>query len=437
MSTRRHFLKQFMVGGGITLTMLQNDALAIVADAVKGIGPEETPEDLADKEWFWSRIQSAFELDRSIIHLNSGGVSASPRTVHNALKRYLDYSNQAPSYYMWRHIEPNMEGVRARLARYFGCDKEEAAITRNTSESMETVQLGMNLEPGDEIIATTQAYGRMLTTWDQIERRNKIVLKKVVIPVPLMDPDDYVGRIEEAITERTKAIMVMHVINLTGQITPVLKVSRLAHALGLPVICDGAHSLSLFPFKQKDLESDFYGTSLHKWTYAPVGTGFLYVKKDKIKDLWPLMAAPASMDEDIRKFESIGTHPQANITAIAEALVFNEGIGIDRKAARLRYLHRRWIDRLRKYDHVKFRINIDDPSQWCGLVNVHINGVDDGKLSSYLLDKHKIYLIAIGHEECKGIRVTPNVYTLPSEIDVFADAMEKVARGEVKEVLEA
>jgi selenocysteine lyase/cysteine desulfurase len=437
MSTRRQFLQQFMVGGGIGLTLLKTDALAIVADAAAGIDPEMTPEDMADQEWFWSRIQSAFELDRSIIHLNSGGVSASPRTVHNAYKRYLDYSNQAPSYYMWRHIEPSFEGVRARMARYYGCDREEAAITRNTSESMEIVQLGMNLEPGDEVIATTQAYGRMLTTWDQRVRRDRIVLKKVVIPVPLMNPDDYVDRIEEAITPRTRAIMVMHVINLTGQITPVLKASRLAHARGLPVICDGAHSMSLFPFQQKDLQCDFYGTSLHKWTYAPVGTGFLFVKRDRIKEIWPLMAASEDLDGDIRKFESIGTHPQANFNAIAEALVFNEGIGIDRKAARLRYLHRRWIDRLRKYDNVHFRINVDDPSQWCGLVNVYIEGVDLGKLCAYLLDEHKIYVIAIGHEECKGIRVTPNVYTLPSEIDVFADALEKVARGEVKEVLES
>lgn len=436
MSSRRHFLKSFMFGG-VAVTMLHPDALAVVADAVSRIGPEVTAEDLADQEWFWSRIQSAFELDRSIIHLNSGGVSASPGTVHNALKRYLDYSNQAPSYYMWRHVEPNVEGVRAKIARSFGCDKEEIAITRNTSESMEIVQFGMDLEPGDEVLATSQAYGRMLTTWDQMVRRNKIVLTKVKVPVPLMSTDEYVRRIEEAITPRTKAIMVMHVINWTGQITPVKEVSRMAHERGIPVICDGAHSFFLFPFTWKDLECDFYGTSLHKWTYAPVGTGFLYVKKERIKEIWPLMAAAESMDEDIRKFEEIGTHPAANHNAVAEALAFNEGIGIDRKAARLRYLHKRWIKRLRKYDNVSFRINIDDESQWCGLVNVHIDGVDPGKLASYLLDEHKIYLIAIGHEECKGIRVTPNVYTLTSEIDVFAGAMEKVARGEVKEVMES
>lgn len=336
---------------------------------------------------------------------------------------------------MWKHIEPNLEGVRTKLAECFGCDREEAAITRNTSESMENIQFGLNLISGDEVIATTQAYGRMLTTWDQRVRRDKIVLKKVQIPVPLMNPDDYVQCVVEAITPKTKVIMVMHVINITGQITPVKKVCRLAHERGIPVITDGAHSFSHFPFTWEDLECDFFGTSLHKWTYAPVGSGFLFVKREKIKDIWPLMAAPARMDNDIRKFESIGTHPAANFIAVAEALAFNEGIGIDRKAERLRYLNYRWINRLRKYDNVEFRTNINDPTQWCGIVNVNIKGVDNNKLVSYLMNKYRIFVIRIGNPECEGLRITPNVYTLLSEIDLFAKAMEKVARGEVREVM--
>jgi isopenicillin-N epimerase len=436
MYSRRQFLSRIALGGAVTFLAFKNDALARVKEAVKTIDPGDSLEQIAKNELFWSRVQSAFQLDRTIINLNNGGVSPSPRTVHDTLKRYLDYSNQNPAYNMWAHLEPNIESVREKLAIRFGCDKEEVAITRNASEALEIVQLGLNLQPGDEVIATTQAYPRMMTTWDQIVRRNKIVLKKVSFPVPLMDPDDYVKAIKGALTGKTKAIMVMHVVNYTGQITPVRDVSRLAHSRGIPVICDGAHSFSHFPFTVKDLECDFFGTSLHKWTYAPVGTGLLYVKKERIKDLWPLMAAPAEKDNDIRKFEEIGTHPAANHNAIAEALAFNEAIGIDRKAARLRYLHLRWINRLRTYDNVRFMTNIDDPSQWCGLVNVYIKGVDVRKLTDYLMDKHRILVIPIIHEEFKGIRVTPNVYTLLSEIDLFAGAMEKVAKGEVPEVME-
>lgn len=434
MFSRREFLERALAGSGAALGLLKTGALAEVAEAASSIGQDVTPEDMADKEWFWSRIQNAFALDRSIVHLNSGGVSASPQTVHSAFKRYLDYSNQAPSYYMWKHIRDNVEGVRIKLADQFGCDREEIAVTRNASESLENAQFGLNLKNGDEVLATTQAYGRMLTTWDQIARRNGIVVKKVKIPVPLMDPADYVQRLEAAVTPKTKALLVMHVINITGQITPVKKASALAHKHGIPVIADGAHSFSHFPFRVKDLDCDYYGTSLHKWTYAPVGCGMLYVKKDKIKETWPLMAAPASLDDDIRKFESIGTHP-VNYIAIAEALAFNETVGIARKAARLRYLNMRWVKRLRSYPNVEFRTNLDDPTQWAGILNVNIQGVDNAKLCEWMFDRHRIFVIPIGHVECRGIRVTPNVYTLLSEIDRFGDAMEKVARGEVPELM--
>ncbi len=436
MYSRRQFLTKITLGSTAAFLALKSDALARVNEAVKMLGPGDSPETLANNEQFWSRIQSAFQLDRTIINFNNGGVSPSPGTVHDALKRYLDYSNQNPAYNMWEHLEPNIETVRVKLAKRLACDKEEVAITRNASEALEIVQLGLSFQPGDEVIATTQAYPRMVTTWEQMVRRNHILLKKVSFPVPLMDPDDYVNAIKNAITRKTRAIMVMHVINYTGQITPVRKVSALAHSHGIPVICDGAHSFSHFPFTINDLECDFFGTSLHKWTYAPVGTGLLYVKKERIKEVWPLMAAPAEMDENIRKFEEIGTHPAANHNAIAEALAFNEIIGIDRKAARLRYLHLRWINKLRRYDNVKFMTDIDDQSQWCGLINVYIKGVDVKKLTDYLMKKYRIFVVPIQHDEFKGIRITPNVYTLLSEVDLFAEAMEKAAKGEVPEVME-
>lgn len=437
MYSRRQFLSRITAVSSVTFLALKSDALARVRNVVKEVSLGAKPDEVAKDELFWSRIQSAFQLDRTIINFNNGGVSPSPRTVHNALKRNLDYSNQNPAYNMWQHLEPNVEGVRKKLAKQFGCNKEEIAITRNASESLEIVQFGLNLRPGDEVIATTQAYPRMLTTWDQIVRRKKIVLKKVSFSVPLMNPNDYIKAIKKAITKKTKAIMVMHVVNFTGQIVPVRKISRLAHSLGIPIICDGAHSFSHFPFTINDLECDFFGTSLHKWTYAPVGTGLLYVKRDKIKNIWPLMAAPLKMDCNIRKFEEIGTHPAANHNAVAEALAFNESIGVERKAARLRYLHMRWINKLRRYKNVEFMTNINNPSQWCGIITVNIKGVDVGKLASYLLKKHRIFVVPIIHEEFKGIRVTPNIYTLLSEIDLFIEVMEKVVKGEVSEVMES
>jgi isopenicillin-N epimerase len=434
MSSRRNFIKK-VAGSSAAFMVMSNPSFSKAFDAITKIPPDTSPEQLSQDELFWSQIQSAFDLDRTIVNFNNGGCSPSPDSVHRAFKRDLDYSNQGPSYYMWRDLEPNIEGVREQIARNFGCDKEEIAITRNASESLLIVQLGLDLKPGDEILTSIYDYPRMLTTWDQRARRDKIVVNKVKYPVPLMDPKDYIKTIEEAITPKTKAILTSHVVFLTGQILPIKEIAAIAHSKGIPFICDGAHSFSHFPFKLKDLDCDFFGTSLHKWTYAPIGTGFLYVNKDLIPKVWPMMAAPESMDNNIRKFEEIGTHPAANHNAIAEALAFNEGLGLERKAARLRYLHKRWINRLRKYANVKFMTNIDDENQWCGIVTVNVEGADIGKLSNYLMNEHKIFQIAITTDYFRGLRISPNVYTRLSEIDRFADAMTLVAEGKVKEVL--
>ncbi len=436
MTSRREFLNKFLLTTGAAFVVLKTDAIARAAEAVEKYATDRSPKDLASDDAFWGRIQSAFDVDRTLINLNNGGVSPSPKVVIDAFKRYIDYSNQAPAYFMWRHVEPQVETVREKLAIAFGADKEEIAITRNASESLQIVQQGMNLKEGDEVLTTTQDYPRMITTYTQLERRWGVKLVQVPYPTPLVNKEDYVNAFKKGITSKTKAILVSHICFLTGQILPILEVSRLAHQHGIPVICDAAHSFNHIPYKLKDLECDFFGTSLHKWTYAPVGTGMLYVKKDLIKTIWPLMAAPKEMDENIRKFEEIGTHPAATHNAIAEALAFNEAIGIERKAERFRYLHSRWINRIKDFSNVKFRLNIDDTSSWCGLVNFYIDGVDVGKLVDYLLAKHRIYVVPIVHPEFKGIRVTPNVYTLVSEMDLFGDIIVSVAKGEIKEVME-
>lgn len=435
MSSRREFLNKFLLSTGAAFVVLKTDAIARVAGAVEEMALDKSAKKLASDDTFWGRIQSAFEVDRTLINLNNGGVSPSPKVVMDSFKRYLDYSNQAPAYFMWRHVEPQMETVREKLAILFGCSKEEVAITRNASEALQIVQQGMNLKNGDEVLTTTQDYPRMINTYTQLERRWGVKLVQVPYPTPLLNTDDYVNAFRKGITSKTKAILVSHICFLTGQILPILQVSRLAHEYGIPVICDAAHSFNHIPYKLSDLDVDFFGTSLHKWTYAPVGTGMLYMKKELIKTIWPLMAAPKEMDENIRKFEEIGTHPAATHNAIAEALAFNEAIGIERKAERFRYLHSIWINKVRSFNNVKFRVNIDDPSNWCGLVNFYIDSVDVGKLADYLLSKHRIYVVPIVHPEFKGIRVTPNVYTLTSEMEFFADIIVSVAKGEIKEVM--
>lgn len=389
--------------------------------------PDGPPTEVARDEDFWAEVARAFTVDRSLVNLNNGGVSPSPGYVQDAMKRHLDYSNEAPAYTMWRVLEPQREAVRQRLAREWEVDPEEIALTRNASEGLQICQFGIDLEPGDEVLTTTQDYPRMLTTFEQRERRDGIVLKRIRLPVPAEDPAEVVRRFEQAITPRTRLILVCHMINLTGQILPAGEVTALGRARGIPVIVDGAHALAHFDFTLGQLDVDYYATSLHKWLFAPHGTGLLYVRRDRIADLWPLQAAPDAMDDDIRKFEEIGTHPAANYLAIGEALTFHQGIGGARKDARLVYLRDRWARRLLENDRVTLHTSLR-PGFACGIANLAIEGVEPGALASWLWNEHRIIVTAIGHEECPGLRISPSVYTTLEELDRFCDAVERAIR---------
>jgi isopenicillin-N epimerase len=385
-----------------------------------------TPEEVARDESFWFEVQEAWNLDRSIVNLNNGGVSPSPAVVVAAVKRNIDFSNQATAYTMWEVLEPQREPVRQRLARYFGCDAEEVALTRNASEGLEICEYGFDLKRGDEVVTSNQDYPRMITTWQQRERRDGIVLKQFSLPVPAEDADEVVALYEKQLTPRTKLILMCHVINLTGQILPVKRVVAMARRHGIPVVVDGAHSFAHFPFTHADLDCDYYATSLHKWLFAPHGTGMLYVRREKIQALWPLMAAPTSLDTDIRKYEEIGTHPAAPYLGIADALTFHEGIGPERKAARLRYLRDRWAMRLEAHPKVRLHTSLK-PGMACGVASVEVVGVEPGPLAAHLWKQHRILVTPIVHPEFSCLRVTPSLYTTPEEIDRFSEALERVA----------
>jgi len=427
MRARRDFLRQVLPVGAVGIAALKTDWLDRVVSAGAAVADRPAAEVAAD-EGYWRDIQQAFTLDRTIINLNNGYTCPSPRVVHEALKRYLDMSNQAPIHYMWNLLEPNIETVRRKLAAEVGCDAEELAITRNASEALQICQLGLDLQPGDEVVTTNQDYGRMLDTWDQRVRRDKITVTKISFPVPTTNLSELTDRITRAITPKTKIIHICHITNLTGQLFPVRDIARLARARGIQTIVDGAHAFAHFPFKMSDLECDYYGCSLHKWLLAPVGTGFLYVRRENIAKLWPLTPAAASKTDNIRKFEEVGTHPAANHNAIAEALAFHQAIGIERKSARLRYLTDRWVKQIDTLPRVKI-LSSREPNQAWGLANVSLEGVDVSKAYDFLWAKYRIITAAIKHAEYQGLRVTPNIYTTLEEVDTFAAAIRDLLKN--------
>jgi len=428
MWSRRTFLRLGGVVGGAVMGVRASglDQVAAASAAVADLTPEQAAQD----EFYWREIQSAFTLDRSLINLNNGNSCPSPEVVHDAYKRYLDFSNQAPVYHRGL-IEDNIETARRRLAEEFGCDPEELAITRNSSESLQIAQSGLDLKPGDEIVSTEQDYPRMLTTWDQRVRREGLRVTLIDFPVPTTEQDLY-DRFEQAITPQTRVLHFCHITNRSGQLFPVQRLSRMARERGILTIVDGAHSVAHFPYQLRDLECDYYGTSLHKWLLGPTGTGFLYVRRERIASTWPLQAAPARDNDDIRKFEAIGTSPAATKAALNEALAFHQAIGAERKAARLRHLTMRWVDRLKALPRIRIHSNVE-PGQTWGLACVGIEGLDARAMQDHLWDRYRIIVTTVNRTNAtnpeyayQGLRITPNVYTTLEVIDTFCEAMEEM-----------
>jgi selenocysteine lyase/cysteine desulfurase len=426
---RRKFLSS--VGKGFGMMALSSSVVASLFENLNAANLKVShlsSEQIATDEDFWATIQQSFSVTRGIVNLNNGGVSPSPRMVTEAFVRYTWQQEDATAYTMWRLLEPQSETIRTGLAEIFGCDAEEIAITRNASESLEILLMGLDLKAGDEILTTTQDYPRMLTTLKQRELREGLKLNLIKVPIAPNNINDIATPFERAITPKTKLILISHQINLTGQITPVRKVCEMARAKGIETIVDGAHSFAQFDFKRDDLQCDYFGTSLHKWLYAPKGTGMLYVKKDKIPKVWALMASEDKNKNDIRKFEEIGTHSAAMRLAIGEAILFHNAIGAKRKEARLRFLSRYWMDKLAKIPKVGFNTSFDE-KQFCAIANFKIEGIDPVKIGNYLFDKHKIFTTPIVHEEFTGIRITPNVYTTLWELDRFCEIVGNIARN--------
>src|SRR5687767_9991605 len=427
-TNRRNFLQK--VGAFSATTFLSSLAApAWSRNLQKALQDAEgiSPVDLATEEDFWYYIQQSFTVSPGIINLNNGGVSPAPKSVQEAMKRYYDYSNEAPSYYMWRILDLGREPLRKAMAGMAGCGTEEVAINRNSSEGLETIIFGLQLKAGDEIVASKQDYPNMINAYKQRELRDRIKMVWVNLELPSEDENYLVNQYVKAFTPKTKAVHITHIINWNGQILPVKKIATEARKRGIEVIVDGAHSLAHFDFKISELDCDYFASSLHKWLFAPIGSGMMYVRKDKIKNLYPLFASDNALKDDIRKFEALGTRPMFIEQAISKALDFHEMIGNERKEKRLHYLKNYWFDKVKNVPKVKLHTSFS-PKWGCAIGNVSVEGKKPEELDGFLLDKYKVHTVAINWENIHSIRVTPNVYTTTKNLDVLVDGINAFAK---------
>lgn len=382
-----------------------------------------SPDELASEEDFWYYIQQSFTVSPSLINLNNGGVSPAPKTVQDAMKRYYDMCNEAPSYYMWRVLDQGREPLRRNLAGLAGCSPEEIAINRNSSEGLETVIFGLQLKAGDEVVAAKQDYPNMVNAYKQRELRDGIKMVWINLELPSEDEDYLVKQYVNAFTPKTKVVHITHIINWNGQILPVRKIAQEAHKRGIEVVVDGAHSFAHFEFKIPDLDADYFAGSLHKWLYAPIGSGVLYVRKEKIKNIYPMFAVDNPLKDDIRKFEALGTRPMFIEQAIGKAIEFHDMIGSERKEKRLHYLKNYWMEKVKDIPKIKLNTSLH-PKWGCAIGNVAVEGRKPGELDSFLLDKYRVHTVAIEWENIKGVRVTPNVYTTTKNLDVLVEGIQ-------------
>ncbi|MBS1729572.1 MAG: aminotransferase class V-fold PLP-dependent enzyme [Bacteroidetes bacterium] len=427
MSNRRKFLKQFALSAGAfsASSLFHQAHAADILQAEKklsGMPPELAAED----EDYWSVIQQAYTVNPNIINLNNGGVSPSPRIVQEAVERFNILSNEGPSYYMWRILDQGREPLREKLALLAGCSPDELAINRNSTEALNTVIYGLDLKAGDEVIGTKQDYPNMINAWKQRSLREGIVYKQISFDFPIENEEAIVAAYAAAITPKTKIIHVTHMINWVGQIMPVKKIAQMAHTHGIEVLCDSAHGFGLLDFKIPDLECDYFGTSLHKFLSAPIGSGMLWIKKEHIEKIWPLVCNDHPHSGDIRKFETLGTRSFPIEQGIGEALNFHNAIGAKRKEERIRFLKNYWAEKVLEIPGVSLCTSLK-PAYSCAICGIRIEGLKPGELDALLFKQYKIHTVGIVWENISCVRVTPHVYTTLQDLDTLVNAIGEIA----------
>ncbi len=437
MSNRRSFLQKMglLSASAITANVLQPAWSHDLQNAISKAAAIP-PSKLASDEEFWHFVQQSYTIAPNFINLNNGGVAPAPKSVADAMKTNYDFCNQAPSYFMWRIVDQGREPLRKNLAKLAGCNAEEIALHRNASEALETVIFGIELKAGDEVVLTKQDYPNMIGAWKQREKREGIKLVWVNLELPSEDENYMVKQYTDAFTAKTKVVQITHMINWIGQKIPVRKIADEAKKnppagagrQEILVLVDGAHTFAQFEFLIPELNCDYFGTSLHKWLGAPIGTGFLYVRKEKIKSVWPLFGAGDKGEDNIRKFEHLGTRPFFIEEAIDKAIDFHDMIGSKRKEERLLYLKNYWMNKVKDIPKVKLHTSFKKEFG-CAIGLVSVDGKTPGELDSFLWENYKIHTVGIVWENISGVRVTPNVYTTIKNLDRLVEGITAFAKS--------
>ncbi|HEV2150353.1 MAG TPA: aminotransferase class V-fold PLP-dependent enzyme [Longimicrobiaceae bacterium] len=395
------------------------------------LGAAADPARLAEDEPFWARVREAFALDPAVVNLDHGWTNPAPREAMADLVRLAREVQSLPAHWLarlWPEVTDTT--VRAALAEAMGAPGKQIALVRNATEALDTVLLGVPLRAGDEVVCSAHDYYAMLDALEQRRARDGVVLRMLRPPVPAPSLERLAEMYEAAIGPRTKLVLLTHPSNLTGQLLPVRRIAAAAHAVGAEVVVDGAQSLGLLEEPVAALDCDYYGASAHKWLGVPVGTGVLWMRPEHAAKVWPLIPSPPET-AGMSRFEWIGTSPEYVAPAALPALAIHRTLGAARKAERLRYLTSYWRTRAAATLPEARFYTTDGAAMGLGLCTVELPGVESKALEARLLERHGILVQAMSGNartpEIRGIRVSPNVYTSPAELDRLVRALVAVA----------
>ncbi len=383
-------------------------------------------ENSVNDESYWNMVRTFFNYPKDFINLENGYFSPQPISTVQFHQKKEHLINHKTSWYMRREQNEAVEQSRQTLADFLGCEAEELVITRNTTESLNTVISGYPWKKGDEVIIGNQDYGSMVAAFEQQAKRYEIVIKTAQIPLHPKSDDELIDAYISLVTAKTKIIHLTHMINLSGQLLPAAKITEAAHSKGVEVMIDAAHSIAQVNFKPGELGADYLGASLHKWLCCPLGAGILIIKRKHIAKIWPLMGDSDFPTDNVRKFQHQGTRPIQTILAIDEAIRFHNTIGSELKESRLRYLKNRWVNAVKDLPQVILNTPVDDDSRSCAIANFGIKNYTPQQLADKLLADYKIFTVAIDHPFIKGVRVTPHLYNSPEDIDKLIEAIKSL-----------
>lgn len=436
LSDRRTFFKHAAAitgaaSGALALPLSITEAseldVWLSGEGMQSLNDQRPHEVVARDESYWARVRGFYHLQPDVVNLDHGWTNPVPRAAMNELTARARMLEALPAEQLpkqWETISTTK--TRAALAGAMKVPATEIALVRNATEALDTVLLGFPLKAGDEIVCSAHDYYAMLDALEQRRARDGIVLRMIKPPVPAPSMNALEALYVEAITSRTRLVLLTHPSNLTGQYLPVRRIADHAHRVGAEVVVDGAQSLGLLEDPVLSLGCDYYGASAHKWLSTPVGLGVLWMRPQHVTKIWPLIP-PMKDEKGMARFEWIGTAPEYVNPASIPALVLHTSIGASRKAARLKYLSSYIRGRIeRAFPDARFYASHESSGT---LTHIEFLGADPIAIQKRLRDRHGILIQGMGDirsdPALRAVRVSPNVFTSIAEIDRFIVAASK------------